>query len=330
MTQPLNWPQLVAEAIRRRKAEGLTQQAHADLAGVSKPVIIAFDKGETSLSLGRALALLRVVGLVDDAAPPGSHDAFVAAARARWQHLIAGLPANDPARHPWGGYEVNYEIGGITRPRSELSLLEMLEDIDPGLDPQVMGLTGLPFSHPPFATPMPGLTEDGPIEYWASNHSIPYPMPGLSDFWRISSAGYAFMVQGLEMDSPFLLVPTGEYFSAARPIHRAAAVMRHAMCLSEILQATNPQLLFSARYWGLARRKLAAHEMSLSTVSQSLSDTVSLSIRASDNDIRSDLPALVHRFLSPLYALFDGFQLERSFVEQEVARLTRPRRAGGG
>ena len=36
---PLNWDALVAEALRRRKAERLTQREHAALANVSVPTI---------------------------------------------------------------------------------------------------------------------------------------------------------------------------------------------------------------------------------------------------------------------------------------------------
>ena len=42
---------LVAETLRRRKAEGPTQQAHADLAGVSKPVLYQHFDGKLELYL---------------------------------------------------------------------------------------------------------------------------------------------------------------------------------------------------------------------------------------------------------------------------------------
>ncbi len=60
---PLDWCQLVDEAIRRRKAEKLTQKEHAPLASVSIPMIVAFDRGEITLSLAKAFDILRVVGL---------------------------------------------------------------------------------------------------------------------------------------------------------------------------------------------------------------------------------------------------------------------------
>jgi DNA-binding NtrC family response regulator len=40
---PLDWRRLVAEAIRRRKAEKLTQREHAALTSVSVPTIVSFD-----------------------------------------------------------------------------------------------------------------------------------------------------------------------------------------------------------------------------------------------------------------------------------------------
>ena len=54
VVQPLDWPALVAETIRRRKEEGMTQVQHAALAGVGRTTVVAFDQGDTSISLSRA------------------------------------------------------------------------------------------------------------------------------------------------------------------------------------------------------------------------------------------------------------------------------------
>ena len=56
----MDWRALVDEAIRRRKAEKLTQREHAALASVSIPTIVSFDRGEESLTLTKAFAILRV------------------------------------------------------------------------------------------------------------------------------------------------------------------------------------------------------------------------------------------------------------------------------
>lgn len=60
----------------------MTQVQHAALAGVGRTTVVAFDQGDTSISLSRALAILGVVGLVaENRTSP--QDAFVAACRQR-------------------------------------------------------------------------------------------------------------------------------------------------------------------------------------------------------------------------------------------------------
>src|ERR1700722_13566174 len=89
---PLNWSALVEEAIRRRKAEKLTQREHAALASVSIPTIVGFDRGEKTLTLAKAFDILRVVGLLEEPVEGGAQEAFVQEAFARWRELTAKLP----------------------------------------------------------------------------------------------------------------------------------------------------------------------------------------------------------------------------------------------
>lgn len=63
----VNWSALVAEAIRRRKAEHLSQRDLAALAGVSLPTVVKFEKGRGEIIVAKALAILRVLGLEDRA-----------------------------------------------------------------------------------------------------------------------------------------------------------------------------------------------------------------------------------------------------------------------
>ncbi|MBP7338300.1 helix-turn-helix domain-containing protein [Niveispirillum sp.] len=335
MIQPLDWPQLVAEAHRRRKAEGLTQQAHADLAGVSKPVIIAFDRGETTLSLGRALAILKVVGLVEEGPPPGSHAAFVAAAQARWRELVADLPVDDPARHPLGGYEVDYEIAGAKAVPDAESLLGMLNDILPLVDIFRVQLRWLPFWISSGIELNPVIIDKKMIECWQNppGASKRISSPADPDFWRLSTTGNAYWSRGFEEDDPSLKRP-GAFFDITSPIQSAILVMLHAANFAKLLTVDNAPITIQARYRGLAHRELASFSdpslRDLIGSPRSLSDTATLSIQTNAEQISSDLSALVHRFLSPLYTLFDGFQLERSFVQQEVMRLTRRGQASPG
>src|ERR1700694_1974457 len=95
---PLNWRTLVAEALRRRKAEKLTQREHAALASVSIPTIVSFDRAEQTLTLAKAFDILRVVGLLEEPGKEGAQGAFVQEAFARWRELTAKLPPDSPGR----------------------------------------------------------------------------------------------------------------------------------------------------------------------------------------------------------------------------------------
>ena len=59
----LNWQHLIAEALKRRKEQRLTQEQLAVLAGVSKPTLNNFENGKTSINLDSALKILRVLGV---------------------------------------------------------------------------------------------------------------------------------------------------------------------------------------------------------------------------------------------------------------------------
>jgi transcriptional regulator with XRE-family HTH domain len=59
----LDWQSLVKEAIKRRKEQRLTQEQLAILAGVSKPTLNNFEKGNTNITLDSALKILGILGL---------------------------------------------------------------------------------------------------------------------------------------------------------------------------------------------------------------------------------------------------------------------------
>jgi DNA-binding XRE family transcriptional regulator len=59
----LDWPSLVEEAIKRRKEQRFTQEQLAILAGVSKPTLVSFEKGKTTITLANAMKILHMLGL---------------------------------------------------------------------------------------------------------------------------------------------------------------------------------------------------------------------------------------------------------------------------
>ncbi len=59
----LNWPDIIKEAVKRRKEQGLTQEQLATLVGVSKPTLSSFEQGKTSITLANAIKVLHALGL---------------------------------------------------------------------------------------------------------------------------------------------------------------------------------------------------------------------------------------------------------------------------
>lgn len=59
----LNWEALVAEAIKRRKEQGLTQKQLAVLVALSGPTVNSFEQGKTTITLDSALKILKALGL---------------------------------------------------------------------------------------------------------------------------------------------------------------------------------------------------------------------------------------------------------------------------
>lgn len=59
----LDWKTLVAEAVRIRKEERLSQRDLAALAGVTQPTVVKFEKGDTGLRVQSAIAILAALGL---------------------------------------------------------------------------------------------------------------------------------------------------------------------------------------------------------------------------------------------------------------------------
>lgn len=327
MTEPLNWPSLVAEAKRRRKAEGLTQRHHAALAGVSAPTMGAFDRGATTLTLARALDILRVVGLVAEETPRSAQDAFVAAALARWHQLVETLPASAPARHPHGNYAADYQILGIGEAPSVMQLAEMLRRDMPRL-------TGWPVFWWPTKESIAPHPLGSLIECWlAPEQDRAFDDAAHSDFWRVDVEGRAVLLRGYQEDSADQVRP-GTIFDLTLPIWRCGELLKHAERLAEKLDRDAGSMAIRLRvaYRGLVGRRLASWAAAARTLP--LLDghicrvgEVLVDVEASLEEVGRDLPGVLHRLLAPLYESFDFYRLDRALVDQEVALLLQRRSA---
>lgn len=57
------WKQLTEEAVKRRKAEQMTQTKLAGLADVSKPTVVKFENGNMGMTVKKTLRILKVLKL---------------------------------------------------------------------------------------------------------------------------------------------------------------------------------------------------------------------------------------------------------------------------
>ena len=252
---PLNWTALVNEAIRRRKAEKLTQKEHAALASVSIPTIVAFDRAERTLSLAKAFDILRVVGLIEEPSNDGAQERFVQEAFARWRALTKDLPSDSPARFPHGWYRIDYELqGDLVEPELH-KLLRIVEKAE-------VPYTGWPMFITMTRPELAARERDGLIECW-----IPPARDDLErlttdaahcDFWRITPTGRAFLIRGYQEDTQDTFKP-GTILDTTLPVWRIAEGLLHAARLAKLLART-PETSISARfriyYTGLSGRVL--------------------------------------------------------------------------
>lgn len=321
---PLDWRELVNEAIRRRRVEGLTQRSLAALAGVSTPTVNAFERGGTRLRLEKALAILDVLGLVVLPGAPDGLPAFAQAARRRWSELVEPLPADDPARQPLGHVEHVYAIEGLAYPGTLADLRQILADL-----PKTSGWT--PFWIPTREVIRP-VIRDGLIECWLGQPGIEraFPDAAHSDFWQVDSDLRAFLQRGYQEDGRDTLEP-GSFFDLTLPIRRTAEVLLHASHLVERLDGDPASaIIYSSRYTGLEGRELVAwanprlrHDLSRRHVART--SRIDLAVTTSPRAILGELEGVVLRCLSPLYDQFDGFELTATLVAAVISDMRQPR-----
>jgi transcriptional regulator with XRE-family HTH domain len=249
-TAPLNWQALVDEALRRRKAEKLTQREHAALAGVSIPTIVGFDRGERTLSLAKAFDILQVVGLLEEPTAATAQDRFVAEAMARWEALTAKLPADSPARFPHGWYRIDYCLEGELR---KLSVAELRSALESAKLPN----TGWPMFRLPSMSGHQASEIDGILECWMKPQADrPFTDAANSDFWRASPAGRLVLVRGHREDAEEAVSP-GTILDVTLPVWRITEALRHAARLARELKGTATEGIsvhFNVHYTGLGGR----------------------------------------------------------------------------
>ena len=328
----LNWPALVAEALRRRKAERLTQREHAALANVSVPTMAAFDRGEHRLSLAKAFDILRVVGLLDEPEEADAQASFVRQAFLRWQELTATLPEDSPARFPNGWYRFDYALHGALK---ELGLSEF----ETLLETAVPRHSGWPVFWVSRREELRPQEVDGTLECWlapsGAERKRRFDDPAHCDFWRAVPSGRLFLMRGYDEDSQETFVP-GSLFDTTLPIWRIGETLLHAGRLADLLRRdheSSVDIRFRALYSGLTGRVLRAWANPLDDLfvegHAARSDEAILETVVPASQIDGSLAQHLFPLVSSLYERFgvSGLTVER--VQSEITRLLRGRGQDG-
>lgn len=250
----LNWQSLVDEALRRRKVEKLTQKEHAALARVSIPTIVAFDRGEETLTLAKALAILRVVGLVEQHSSGGAQDAFVQEAMERWRELVEKLPPDSPGRFPDGWYRVDYSLEGHLNDVKLHQFRTILEKA-------VVHHTGWPMFLFLTRHELQPYEAEGVIECWLKPEDAGANRPlgdaAHCDFWRAAPTGRAFILRGYQEDGQDTFA-SRTIFDVTLPIWRMGEAFLHAASLAKLMskEPDDVKVRLRAYYTGLSGRVL--------------------------------------------------------------------------
>jgi transcriptional regulator with XRE-family HTH domain len=307
----------------------MTQKEHAALASVSAPTIIAFDRGELTLSLAKAMDILRVVGLVEEISGENAQEVFVRDAFARWRKLTNALPPASPGRFSHGWYRVDYALDGDLKDIDLHRLPDLLRQAT--VRPISSSHTGLRMFWLPGSPELEARAIDGVIECWLKPGDLPgFDRPFYDaadcDFWRVAPSGRLFLIRGYQEDTQETFAP-GTLFDTIQPIWRIGEAFLHAARSAKLL-ARDPQtttIRMRILYTGLLGRDLRSWASPLGHDyfggGRSRSDEAMLEGIAPAGEIEAALDRFVYPLVTSLFERFGVTGITSEFIASELARM---------
>ncbi|MDP2193941.1 MAG: hypothetical protein Q8K36_05400 [Alphaproteobacteria bacterium] len=327
---PVNWNAIVRETIKRRRCEKLTRAKHAALAQVSIPTMIAFERGELSVSLQKAFAILEVVGLIAIEKPMDTQYAFMQQAFNKWENLISKYDQKVPIYFPHGWYIFHYYFEGDLKNIRADNYKNILEEIS---TPAYTGWR--PFlinTNDKNSIFYPRDIEYG-LENWIEITSDGRWSQG--DYWQSLLDGRSFIIRGFSEDRQEGFNP-GLIFDINLPIRNMAETMIHAIRLAKKLRKKTPlKIHFQAHYHGLMGRVLRSwsdpikylyiDDNHLSMENDAYLECIlnldDFNFEHSEEELLPVLVQHIHPLASLLYDRFDGFLIPEQFVHHEIQKL---------
>lgn len=245
---------------------------------------------------------------------------FIEKSEQRWNERISKTPHDAPARFPHGYYDAGFAIDSEL-PRQSLS------DLASTVQRSIRNHSGWP----PFAylykEPLRPRPVDGAIEAWFGPDDRQFEDAAHSDFWRIAPDGCFYIRRGYSEDGGFRDMKPGKYFDITTPTWRTAEVIMEVYYVASNMGASDETLLSKFRWKGLSGRRLVSvgnQNRILSDINrESVQDEFEIHKQIKIGTVPDALPEIVWDILSPLYQLFDFWQLPKRLVEEEIRSLLR-------
>jgi hypothetical protein len=240
-----------------------------------------------------------------------SLDAWETSSRAAWQSRIDSLPEGASARFPLGRYFCAYEIVDVAQVPPGQQYVDLLSSA-----PRKTGWRPFLVMHSDTARPK---NVDGCVEVWLGSDGSD---AAHSDYWRASRQGQFFLIRGFQEDTvgfPNSSAP-GTVFDLTLPVWRVAECLIHAGYMVEKIGTEGAKIRFRFGWEGLDGRHLVAQTRFVDE-RQSQQADFSITITTDKNEIANNLPEVVGRIVSPLFELFEFFEIPASLPAEEVAKL---------
>jgi transcriptional regulator with XRE-family HTH domain len=339
--EPLNWEELVAETIRRRKHEGITQKDHAMMAGVSLSTLSDFDRGMTTLTLQKIIDILNVVGLVAAKRSSGQLMDFCERAEQRWYKLVQTLVkehvALDPRKgrasdqtlaHIYGAFTYTFKIIKDTSAKTdEKQLRDKLK-----VASNIKYTRDSPFyiySNNPLLKPYP--IHDNIVECW--NKELEQDTSDHFFWWATTDGLFhyhkGYMEDNREKGSPGKVL----YIDVA--IAHAVEMILFAVRIGRVWSDKNDESIkieMLLNYRGLVGRRLAADEEMIQShvCKQDLfKSKITFDVECVSDGIehRDSLIGLVYDLLSNLFQMFDFYKIRKEYIAHKIERTINDRQS---
>jgi hypothetical protein len=245
---------------------------------------------------------------------------FGVTAAERWSTLVKALPKEAPPRLPFGYADFGAAIDGTFDKPS----LPVLRDT---IARAVRNHSGWP----PFVTltrePFAPKAVDGSVEFWRGPEPDgSFDRPDHHDFWRVSPEGFLFLRRGYSEDR-FEGIKPGTSLDITTPTRRLGEAILEVVYIAQALNADpDSNLIFHCGWRGLSGRQLISRgnpNRTLFNTYRCVQNSYESGHTVALGALPAALPELVHSILTPLYVLFDFFQLPKALVVEELASMQR-------